>query len=282
MRTGWYRKWFDQYFKTLLGMGLRIEPVIGIVGGMGPQAGLALFNQILRHTGASTDQEHLSTIMMSFPGHIVDRTAFLEGETRINPAFDIVNIIQKLERAGANLIGIGCNTSHSPEIFETIQRELDRKNSAVTMLNMPQETCGRIKERFPQARRVGFMATNGTYKAAIYQELLRKAGYEVTAPELEFQCNVIHKMIYDDAYGLKANAGRVTHQVRELAKKAMRYFHERGSDVVILGCTDLSILMDENILNEIRVVDSTESLARALVREAKTQHSFKTGKTSLL
>jgi aspartate racemase len=263
-------------------MGPRIEPVIGIVGGMGPQAGLALFNNILKHTDAATDQEHLSTIMMSFPKQIVDRTSFLEGETAINPAFGIVNIIQKLERAGADLIGICCNTSHSPEIFDTISSELNRKQIRVTVLNMLVETVACIKEKYPHAQRIGFMVTNGTYKSALYHELLRKSGYEITIPEFEFQCNVIHKMIYNEEYGLKANAGRITRPVRELAKKAMQYFNKQGSDVVILGCTDLSILLDENILNDIRVVDSTDSLARALVREAREKYSLKSGKTSLL
>lgn len=256
--------------------------MIGIVGGMGPQAGLALFDNIVKFTDASTDQEHLSTILMSFPKHIVDRTSFLEGETVVNPAFGIVNVIQKLERAGATLIGIGCNTSHSPGIFDTILGELERKDIRVPVLNMLEETCGRIKEKYPHARRIGFMATNGTYRSAIYHEQLRRSGYEVVVPELEFQYNVIHKMIYDEESGLKATAGRITRQVREQARKAVQYFKAQGADVVILGCTDLSVLMDENLLNGMLVVDSTESLARALVREARMQFSLKNGKTSLI
>jgi len=134
---------------TNIYMEPEFDPVIGIVGGMGPQAGLALFNSIMRQTNAATDQQHLSTILMSFPRHIVDRTAFLEGVTDINPGFSIAAVIQKLERAGASIAGISCNTSHCPRIFEIIVRELRKQNSSIQLLNMPLETCACIRERYP-------------------------------------------------------------------------------------------------------------------------------------
>ncbi|MEQ9659939.1 MAG: hypothetical protein RLO00_17505, partial [Fulvivirga sp.] len=58
---------------------------IGIVGGMGPQAGVTLHEAIVRHTSAITDQEHLSVILMTFPRAIQDRTKFLCGLTKENP-----------------------------------------------------------------------------------------------------------------------------------------------------------------------------------------------------
>src|SRR5215213_8942139 len=96
---------------------------IGIVGGMGPQAGVALLNSITCMTGAAKDQEHLSAILMSFPGEVEDRTSFLEGNVSINPAYSIANIISRLEIAGANIIGIACNTSHAPRIYNVITEE---------------------------------------------------------------------------------------------------------------------------------------------------------------
>ena len=107
-------------------MDLKEDRVIGIVGGMGPQAGVALFSNIVRFTSATQDQQHLSTILMSFPRHIPDRTLFLEGVAEINPAVNVVNIIRKLESAGASVVGIACNTCHAPAIFDVIARELDR------------------------------------------------------------------------------------------------------------------------------------------------------------
>src|SRR5687768_16054741 len=176
-------------------MKLAKENVIGIVGGMGPQSGLALFNSILCHTNATMDQQHLSVILMSFPRYIVDRTSFLEGTLGINPAFNIVKIIRKLENAGARVIGIPCNTSHSPEIFDIILKALDKMNSKAKLVNMPFETCKFIKDNYAHVRRIGLMATNGTYKSKIYEDLLNSWGYDTIIPDFKFQNDVIHRMI---------------------------------------------------------------------------------------
>ena len=60
--------------------------MIGIVGGVGPYAGLDLQQKILEQTKATADQDHLGIISWSEPGIIPDRTAFLLGETPLNPA----------------------------------------------------------------------------------------------------------------------------------------------------------------------------------------------------
>src|SRR6187431_541684 len=146
-------------------MNLKKDKIIGIIGGMGPESGLALCSSILNHTHASTDQEHLSVILMSFPKHLEDRTLFLEGLVDVNPAFNVVEVIRKLENAGAQIVGIACNTCHAPRILDVILSELRRSDSHVKLVEMPLETCRYLKNYCPGIRRVGIMATNGTYKS---------------------------------------------------------------------------------------------------------------------
>lgn len=255
-------------------MNLERDPVIGIVGGMGPQAGIALLNSISSCTGAITDQQHLSTILMSFPGHIGDRTAFLEGNIQLNPAFAIVDTICKLENAGAKIIGIACNTAHSAAIFDVILEELDKINSRVKLLNMVQETCQVLREYHPHVRRVGVMTTDGTYKSGLYTNLLRSRGYEGVLPDPAFQTSVIHRIIYDPEFGLKARPDAVAPEVKDLLAMALRYFSERKTDLIVLGCTELSLLLKEDMGEQMLMVDSTRSLARGLIREATAHHSF--------
>ncbi len=242
--------------------------IIGIVGGMGPHAGLALFNSILLQTKAKCDQEHLSTILMSFPRQIIDRTSFLECESIINPAFSIVKIIKRLEDAGAEVIGIACNTSHVPKIYEVIEEQLERINSHVKLLNMLEETCRYIIDNYPQAHRIGMLTTNGTYKSGVYRCLLEKLEFEVIVPDPRFQNLIIHRMIYDREFGLKSNAHPISDKVRLLWEKALLFFEEQGADTIILGCTELSLIGYEKFYNNMLIVDSTHSLARALIREA--------------
>ena len=248
-------------------MNLKSEKVIGIVGGMGPQAGNSLLNDILRYTNATADQHHLSVVMMSFPKHIADRTSFINGTSTINPAFSIAEIIHKLEGAGASIIGIACNTSHAPEIFNVILEELARTGSRVKLLNMPMETCHYIKKNCTNVQRVGLMTTNGTYKAGIYKAMLQRLGYQVIIPDPKFQNNVIHKMIYDPLFGIKSTP-IITSQVHDLMDKALAYFAAQDTDAIILGCTELSLVMNENRVGSMTIVDSTKALALALIREA--------------
>lgn len=258
------------------------DQVIGIVGGMGPQAGVALLNKILAHTEAKEDQQHLSAILMSFPKHIVDRTAFLEGRQSVNPASAIASIISKLEYAGAGIIGIACNTSHSPKIYDVILEDLVKKNSCVKLLNMPVETCKYIRDNHRQVRRIGLMTTNGTYKTGVYKNLLETMGYDVVMPDPQFQENVIHKMIYDGNFGIKSNANNISIEALSLLDDALRFFYKSKTDAIILGCTELSLILTERMVDDMLIIDSTEAFAKALIREARGAEESLVNKNSKL
>ncbi|RPI41687.1 MAG: aspartate racemase, partial [Bacteroidetes bacterium] len=58
--------------------------MIGIVGGMGPYAGLDLLRKIYDNTLAGSDQEHLDTILISLSSRIPDRTEYLLGKENLN------------------------------------------------------------------------------------------------------------------------------------------------------------------------------------------------------
>jgi aspartate racemase len=244
------------------------EPVIGIVGGMGPQAGVMLCNQIVSCTDAYLDQQHLPVILMSFPERIADRTAFLEGYVKTNPAYQIVKVIQQLERAGASIVGMACNTSHAGPILDVILEELDVRGSNVKLLNMPAETCHYLSYNHPEIKRVGLMATNGTYRSGVYETLLRKNGYVVVQPDLSFQEEVIHRMIYDPIIGIKANPDNSAERVKHLTEKALCFFRNNDAQAIILGCTELSLVLTDSEAEGMVIVDSTKALAKALVNEA--------------
>lgn len=249
-------------------MDLNEDKVIGIVGGMGPKAGLALFNSILVQTKASTDQQHLSVMLMSMPKHIADRTAFLEGTTQENPAFNIARMVQKLEAVGARVVGLACNTSYAPRIYDAILAELESYGSEVTLVHMPLEVCNFIRHNFPHVRRVGLMTTDGTFKSLLYHDVLNKFGYQVVVPDEDFQHDVIHGMIYNPRIGIKANANAITDDAKDLMRKALLFFRERRADVIVLGCTELALMAPEIDTSDTLIVDSTDILARALIREA--------------
>ncbi len=101
-----------------------VKNMIGIVGGIGPYAGTDLLIKVFNNTLAETDQEHLDAVLLSMPSMIDDRTGYLIGEIKNNPAIAIAKVIKKLEAIGATVTGIPCNTAHAKKIFTKILLEI--------------------------------------------------------------------------------------------------------------------------------------------------------------
>jgi len=250
-----------------------MKKTLGIVGGMGPEAGALLFDYILKFTRAKSDQEHLSVILMSLPDQIVDRTSYLQGRAEENPANQIVEIIKKLEYCDAKIIGIACNTSHTLEIFSEILEGLDKINSSVKLINMPEETFTALTIE-TNVSRVGVLSTNGTFQSGLYHKMLSAHGFDVVVPEEKFQSEIVHRLIYDSKFGLKANAGKVTEDALKLFDKGLAYLEKNGAEAVVLGCTELSVIKNMSSSNII-LIDSLECLAKAMIREALAYNPFK-------
>lgn len=243
------------------------DNIIGIVGGMGPHSGLMLYDHILRLTKVSTDQEHLSVILMSLPKHIADRTLYLQGNTDVNPAHNIAQMILRLENVGARIIGIACNTAHAEEIYHVIQSDLLKVNSKVKLLNMLEETCLYIRENMHNVRRIGLMTTTGTYQSGIYNKYLERLGYDPVRPSLAFQEKVIHNIIYHPEFGIKACPEPISSYAHCLIEESLGYFQHQGVDALVLGCTELSLAFKEGVSTDMPLINPMEILANALVRE---------------
>jgi len=243
------------------------DKIIGIVGGVGPVAGLNLVKKIFNQTQAKNDQEHLSVALLSFPQDIGDRTAFLLGETDINPAYAIVNVINKLEKIGACTVGIACNTVHAPQIFDVIQQEMKQANISVKLVNMINEVPSFIIENYPNIKNFGILGTIGTYKTGSYSDVLERKGFHVISPSDVLQ-ETVHSAIYDPATGIKAQSSPVTEIVKSKLLKAANHLQQQGAEAIILGCTEVSLAFDNLKVDKLVMIDPSLILARALIREA--------------
>ncbi|HXJ99603.1 MAG TPA: amino acid racemase [Gelidibacter sp.] len=240
--------------------------MIGIVGGVGPYAGTDLLNKIFNNTLASKDQEHLDAILLSMSSKIEDRTEYLLGKVKINPALAIVEVLHKLELIGSTIAGIPCNTAHSKKIFDTIQLELEKSKSRIKLLNMIDETVLFIASNYPDITKIGVLSTTGTYKSKLYASALRLKGYEAIVPPLEMQENTIHPAIYDKVYGIKTISNPIHPQARQNLLEGCSYLEEQGAELVILGCTEIPLAITESKINNMITVDPTNILARALIK----------------
>jgi aspartate racemase len=247
-----------------------VTPVIGIVGGVGPYAGLDLQRKILEQTIASRDQDHLPVIAVSWPGPIADRTEYLLGRVPENPAGAILDQLRLLANAGATVAGIPCNTAHAPAIFDAIRAGVAAFDHPLRLLHMIDETAAHLKAHHPALETIGVLSTTGTWRVRLYPAALEPLGYRVVVPDEAMQEGLIHPAIYDPTYGIKAT-GVVTARARADLAQAIAALRELGAGAILLGCTELPLAFTGREYEGVPIIDPTLALARALVRAADLQ-----------
>lgn len=235
---------------------------VGIVGGVGPAATVDFINKILQSTPAQRDQEHLKLVVEQNP-QIPDRTANLVAGG-VDPTIALYATCKKLEAAGADLIAIPCNTAHA--FVERIQPYL-----GIPVINMLFETVQHTQHRQLEPQTVGLLATDGTVKSRIYHEAFEKAGLRLVVPEDSFQ-----RRVMDAIYGpCGVKAGHTSGQCQEDLFSALEHLvRDQGAEVIILGCTELPLLVPTShgvtvAGKDITVLDPTMILARKCVELAQ-------------
>jgi len=242
-------------------------PLIGILGGMGPQAGLDMAEKLIAMTRAECDQDHLSFILFSMPEIIPDRTDFLLGKTDTNPAQVIANQFKKMSEMGVTIAVMACNTAHAGPIFDTALEILRAKDVKLQILHLIDETINHIKSRYPQVRRVGLLATQGTYKTRLYDQALEAADLQLVLPDEHVRINDIHAALYGPSFGIKTCDGPVTVQAMDRVRSAIDHVNQLGAEVVILGCTELPLAVKEDRVGGVPILDPAKIMAEKLILE---------------
>ncbi len=241
---------------------------IGVIGGVGPYAGLDVVRKVFDNTIAASDQEHIDLYLTSTPRIIADRTGYLlnGGE---NPAEGIWQCFDKLASLGADVIIIPCNTAHAPPIYDEVAKKARKAWPQVVFLNMIDETVKEIARRFPDSSSIGLLATLGTHALALYRRCIEgERPFEVIEPD-EAGRKAVHQAIYDREWGIKATA-TPSAKARAVVRSAANALIEQGSDAIILGCTELPLALTDGELS-VPLIDPTAILARAAIAHVAAQ-----------
>lgn len=194
---------------------------IGVLGGMGPMAGVKFYQDLILQTEAKRDQEHFDVVLL---GHasIPDRSAaILSGNAK--PFLDAVREDYKLfDQAGCELICITCNTSHY--YFDEMQSMTE-----IPIFNMVRNALEHSAEK-AMGSPVIVLCTDGTRQAGVYDRFDEGLDVEVLYPDEEEQ-----RVVMDTIYEIKAGDFTGAADVIEIAEA----YIDRGMRV-ILACTELS------------------------------------------
>ena len=243
------------------------EPIIGVLGGMGPYAGLDLVRKIFDQTPAHTDQEHLPVALLSYPHRIPDRSTFLFDPTAPSPVPALTDIARRLDDLGATVAGIPCNTAHAPAILGAVREQLAAEGRRLRLLHIMEEAVRYARETVPGLRRIGVLSTLAVYRLGLYREAIARAGLEAVSPDEDVQIERVNRTIFDEEWGIKACANPVTERARGNLIAATRHLRDKGAEAVFLGCTELPLAVPEDEIEGVRMIDPTRALARALIRE---------------
>jgi aspartate racemase len=233
------------------------KQIIGILGGMGPQATCDLFQKIINWTPAAKDQDHVHVIIDNNP-QVPDRTAFLLGQGE-DPTAELVGGAKRLAAAGCTFVLIPCNTAH---YFVTKVEAA----SGIPVLSMIDNAAKAAESLLLPGDAVGIMATTGTLQSGLYHQALLRVGLTPLQPTEEDQLEVM-----DIIYGpVGVKAGHLGPELRARAKQVAERLIDNGAKAVIAGCTEIPLVIQDGDVS-VPVLDATDLLAKAAVERARDQ-----------
>jgi aspartate racemase len=225
--------------------------VIGILGGMGPLATVDLMRKIVDATPAQSDQDHVPVIVSSIP-QIPDRARAFRGEGDC-PLPAMLTSGRRLLNAGAGLIVIACNTAHL--WFDDIQR------IGLPMLHLVDAALDEAVSAAGSSPALGLLGTDATLASGLYVNRAARTesgrGIRWLLPTaLELATLVIPGIAAVKAGDLISGG--------QLLGKAAQALEQRGAAGLILGCTEIPLVLHATDW-DMPLVDPTSALARRVV-----------------
>ncbi len=220
--------------------------VIGLIGGMSWESS-ALYYRLINET-VRTHLGGLSSAPCLMFSLNFEEIAALQRQGRWQEAGDrLAEVAVRLEHAGAECIVVCTNTMH--KLAERIAAAI-----SVPFLHIAEATAQAIRAR--GLRRVGLLGTAFTMEQDFYKRYLAEHhGIEVLVPEAG-ERSIIHRVIYDELC-----VGRIDETSKVAYEEIMHALVERGAEGIILGCTEISLLVQT--LGNVPIFDTTQLHAHA-------------------
>ena len=214
--------------------------MIGILGGMGTQAGLDFCNKLAMLNRGKIDQEY-PLFMLYNKSNIPGRPESIGVQTKSFSTIprsakntikynkvlkSLLEGCRSLEKSGCKFIVIPCNTAHY--WYDDL-----RKQIKIPIINMPREVFLHTKKNCKKKSKIGLLATEGTLKTEIYDKIF-KNDYELIKPLESLQINSVNKTIKH------VKMGNIKLAEKSI-KPAINYLIKQKCKKIILGCTEIPI-----------------------------------------
>jgi aspartate racemase len=248
-------------------------PLLGVLGGMGPLAGVDFVAKLVRATPATRDEDHIPVLLWSVP-QVPDRLAAMERRGD-SPLPMLADAVRRMAGCGVDRVAIACNTAHYwyDELVEAGGLPiLHIADAAAEAVAEAMTSSGSTVGQAARNARVALLATRGTHRAGFYAPRLAAAGYRVLPHDEDLQRRCIDPAIEAvKAFRLDAAGELIGAAIDALASSAACAAREGRDDEIIdcvlLGCTELPLAHAAmRRPDPLPVVDATQALALACVR----------------
>lgn len=222
---------------------------LGLVGGIGPASTLEYYKGITegyreRIGGGNYPQMLIDSLNLAEMYSLVDNKQWDEFTARF------VGSIKTLAAGGAEYAAMAANTAHI--VFDAV-----RSQSPLPLVSLVEETCKYAKSK--NCRRVVIFGTGFTMSSGLYSDAFAKYGIDAFVPTADEQSS-IHNIIFPHL-----EEGIVLPEEKKtMLQIANRMLSEKNADALILGCTELSLMIKENDL-DVLVLDTTQIHIKAIL-----------------
>ena len=221
---------------------------IGIVGGMAPESTLEFYRQLTVLAQENLSDRAYPTVIIYSVNMAEFRKRLISGDYPETISF-LSKAIKSLASAGADFAVVASNTPHM--FFDELV-----KASPIPLLSMVDETARKVESY--GFTKVGLFGTGFTMEGDFYQKSLEKHGILLSTPGEE------DRKYIDDKTMTELADGKVELSTQEeLVKISWKMVKSEGIEALILGSTELSLILTEEVLG-IPVLDTTRICVQAV------------------
>ncbi len=225
------------------------KKIIGVLGGMGPESTAIFYHELIiqcqKQYGAKYDEDYPEIFIYNLPiPDVVEGLKTPEKTLKV-----LVRGAKKVESIGVGFLVIPCNTAHY--FFDGIKKEI-----SIPFLSIIEETAKKIKSK--KYKKVGLLATETTINSKIYDKIFTDYGIGIIVPKEQ---DKVTKII------LNILAGKKLEKDKQDLKKIIEMLKNKGAEAIVLGCTDLPILLKPEEI-DLEAFDTIEILAESAIKYA--------------
>jgi aspartate racemase len=227
--------------------------IIGIVGGLGPESTIDYYRRLLAiHQTLRPEDPAPAIIITSLE---VKKGLAMVGANQLGQLTDyLVFEIERLARAGAEIGLLSANTPHI--VFDDVARR-----SPIPLVSIVEATCAEAKRY--NLKNLGLFGTRFTMQGRFYPDVFTREGIALTVPTSEEQ-DYIHEKYLNELI-----PGKFLPETREgLLVIARRMKKQNGIQGLILGGTELPLILTDNSSLGIPFLDTTQIHVNAILEKA--------------